>query len=49
MWLKEAIKNWRTVMEIMKRMEKLSLTVLFKTVPDTHRRKPLTKKVMGTN
>jgi len=49
MWLKEAIKNWRTVKEIMKRMEKLSLTVLFKTVPDTHRRKPLSKKVMGIN
>jgi hypothetical protein len=49
MWLKEAIENWRTIQDIMKRMEKLSLTTLFKTMPDTRRRKPLTKKVMGLN
>ena len=48
-WLKEAIENWRTIQSIMKRMEKLSLTTLFKTIPDTRRRKPLTKKAMGLN
>lgn len=48
-WLKKAIGNWRTVQEAMKRMEKLSLTTLFKTIPDTRRRKPLSKKVMGLN
>jgi len=49
LWLKEAIENWHEVQNIMKRMEKLSLTTLFETVPDTHRRKPLSKKVMGIN
>jgi hypothetical protein len=48
-WLKKAIENWRTVQAAMKRMEKLSLTMLFKTIPDTRRRKPLSKKVMGLN
>ena len=48
-WLKKAITNWRDVQKIMKRMEKLSLTTLFKTVTDTHRRKPLSKNVMGLN
>jgi hypothetical protein len=48
-WLKKAIANWRDVQKIMKRMEKLSLTTLFKTVPDTHRRKPLSKNIMGLN
>ena len=48
-WLKQAIENWRNLQAVMKRMEKLSLTILFKTVPDTKRRKPLSKKVMGVN
>lgn len=48
-WLKQAITNWRKLQVVLKRMEKLSLTMLFNTVPDTHRRKPLTKKVMGIN
>ena len=46
-WLKAAIENWRNLHSIMKRMEKLSLTMLFKTIPDTHRRKPLSRNVMG--
>lgn len=49
LWLKKAIDNWRELQGIMKRMEKISLTMLFKTMPDTHRRKPLSKKVMGIN
>jgi len=34
-WLKEAIENWRKIQDVMKRMENLSLTTLFKTIPDT--------------
>ena len=49
LWIKKAIENWHDVQEILKRMEKLSLTTLFKTMPDTHRRKPLSRKVMGLN
>jgi len=48
-WLKSAIENWRNVQQSLKLMENISLTMLFKTVPDTHRRKPLSKKVMGIN
>ena len=48
-WLKEAIENWHAVKVIIKRMEQLSLTMLFKTMPDTCRRKPLSKRVMGIN
>jgi hypothetical protein len=49
LWLTKAIQNWRHVQHILKSMEKLSLTMLFNTVPDAPRRKPLSKKVMGTN
>ena len=48
-WLKSAIENWRNVQQSLKLMERLSLTMLFKTVPDTRRRKPLSKKVIGIN
>jgi hypothetical protein len=48
-WLKSAIENWRKVQQSLKLMENISLTMLFKTVTDTHRRKPLSKKVMGIN
>jgi hypothetical protein len=49
LWITKAIDNWHTVQQNLKSMEKLSLTMLFKTVPDAPRRKPLSKKVMGTN
>jgi len=48
-WLKEAIENWRAAQKIIKRMEQLSRMMLFHTIPDTNRRKPLSKKVMGIN
>ncbi|MEI6516646.1 MAG: DUF6788 family protein [bacterium] len=48
-WLKGAIDNWRILQQNLKTMEKLSRLILFKTVPDTHRRKPLSKNVMGIN
>lgn len=48
-WMEESIANWREVQSILKRMEQISLSVMLQTVPDTHRRKPLSKKVMGLN
>lgn len=47
LWMKEAIANWHAVQAILLRMEQLSRTVMLKTIPDTRRRKPLSKKVMG--
>jgi len=46
-WLKQAIENWREVQAILLRMEQRSRQVLFATVPEPPRRKPLSKKVMG--
>lgn len=48
-WMKQSIANWRNVQSILKRMEQISRTVMLKTLPDTNRRKPLSKKVMGLN
>lgn len=47
--LQEAIANWREVQEILQRMQVISRTVIFGTLPDTRRRKRLTKKVLGLN
>jgi hypothetical protein len=48
-WMKDAIANWRCVQETLKRMEQISRTILFYTVPEPVRRKPLNKKVLGLN
>ena len=48
LWMKEAIANWREVQATLRRMEQLSRQVLFQTIPGTRRRKPLSRKVMGT-
>ena len=48
LWMKKAIRNWQEVQSILLRMEQLSRSVMFQTVPDTRRRKPLSPKVMGT-
>lgn len=45
--LKEAIENWRAVEATLDRMQKLTRQRIFGTLPDTRRRKPLTKKVLG--
>jgi len=45
--LQEAIENWRQTQEILKRMQVLSRSMIFGTLPDTRRRKRLTKKVLG--
>ena len=47
-WLDQAIANWRTLQQTIKQMQRLSREVLFTTVPHPTRRKPLTKKTMGT-
>ena len=46
-WMKEAIENWRQVQGTLRRMEQISRVVLFQTVPEPHRRKALTKRVLG--
>jgi hypothetical protein len=45
--LEEAIENWRQLQEILHRMQVLSRSMIFGTLPDTRRRKRLTKKVLG--
>lgn len=47
LWMKNAIANWQHVQAILLRMEQLSRAFMFQTLPDTRRRKPLSKKVMG--
>lgn len=46
-WLHAAIANWHTVQSTLRQMQRLSRQVLFSTIPDIPRRKPLTKKTMG--
>jgi hypothetical protein len=46
--LKKAIANRRTLEKTITQMEKLSRKMLFENLPDTRRRKPLRKKVLGT-
>jgi hypothetical protein len=46
-WLKVAIANWRSVQAALRQMQRLSRQVLFTTLPDTQRRKRLSKKTLG--
>ena len=45
--LRKAIENRRNLQRTIGKMEKLSRQILFGTLPDTSRRKPLPKKVLG--
>lgn len=45
--LRQAIENERNLHKTIGKMERLSRQILFKTMPDTHRRKTLPKKVLG--
>ena len=45
--LRSAIENRRDLQKTIVKMEKLSRRILFETLPDTHRRKSLPKKVLG--
>jgi hypothetical protein len=47
--MKEAIANWRALQRTLVRMEQVTRLVIFRTLPDTRRRKPLTKRVLGLN
>lgn len=47
--LQQAIENWRELQDILHRMQGLSRSMIFGTLPDTRRRKRLTKKVLGLN
>jgi hypothetical protein len=47
--LGEAVKNERGRWKIVGEMGRLSRRILFQTLPDTSRRKLLTKKVLGLN
>ena len=47
--LQEAIVNWRELQDILNRMQVLSRSRIFGTLPDPRRRKRLTKKVLGLN
>jgi hypothetical protein len=47
--LRKAIENWRHLQDLLAQMQALSRSLIFGTLPDTHRRKPLTKKVLGLN
>lgn len=45
--MKEAIAEWREVAATLDRMQKLTRQRIFGILPDTRRRKPLTKRVLG--
>ncbi len=45
----QATQNWKEVKLILKRMEQISRTIIFKTLKDTRRSKPLTDEVLGLN
>lgn len=42
-----AIANWKKAKEILRRMEQISRRIIFTTLPDTKRSKPLTDEVLG--
>jgi len=47
--LRQAIDNWRKLQAALQQMQALSRQMIFATLPDTRRRKRLTKKVLGLN
>jgi hypothetical protein len=47
--MKQAVANERKLWETVQQMEKVSRQIIFASTPDTHRRKRLSKKVLGTN
>jgi type II secretory pathway component PulJ len=46
--MKQAVSNQRELRRTIDQMEKISRQLLFQTAADTHRRKPLGKRVLGT-
>ena len=47
--MRHAIENWRQLQTALQRMQVLSRQMIFGTLPDTRRRKRLSKKVLGLN
>ena len=47
--MQAAIQNWRKAHAVLTRMEQISRLLIFRALPDTRRRKPLTKRVLGLN
>ena len=47
--LRDVIEGWREVEATLKRMHQLTRLRIFRTLPDTCRRKPLTRSVIGVN
>ena len=45
--MKQAVQNERKLWKTIQQMEKVSRQILFASLPDTNRRKPLAKKVLG--
>jgi len=48
-WLKSAISNQRKVWDLLDQMNHITLGYMWKTLPSTTRRKPLSKKTLGLN
>jgi hypothetical protein len=48
-WLRQAIANQREAWRIMEEMHRVSLAYMWQNLPSTTRRKPLSKKTLGTN
>jgi hypothetical protein len=48
-WLKQAIANQRHVWELLDKMHRLSLQYLWKNLPNTPRRKRLSRRTLGLN
>src|SRR6266436_3626082 len=47
--MKQAVDNERELWKIVQQMERISRQIIFGSTSDTHRRKRLTKKVLGVN
>lgn len=45
--MREAIDNWRDIQKTLTRMEQITRQIIFTSLPDTKRRKPLTNNVLG--
>jgi phosphodiesterase/alkaline phosphatase D-like protein len=48
-WLKKAIANQRRTWNLLAQMQKLTLRYMWKNLPETRRRKSLSKKTLGLN
>lgn len=47
--MRQAVSNHRKLRKTLQQMEQVSRQIIFASAPDTHRRKRLSRKVLGTN